>query len=48
MSTKDINKHCKLDEQTDIILKQAINNMNLSARAYFRIIKLARTISDLE
>ena len=48
MWTKEINKYCKIDESTDAILKQAINNLNLSARAYYRILKLARTISDLE
>jgi magnesium chelatase family protein len=48
MSTKEINKYCHIDEQTNIILKQAINSLNLSARAYYRILKLARTIADLE
>jgi magnesium chelatase family protein len=48
MSTKEINKFCKLDEKSDTILKQAVTNLNLSARAYFRILKLARTIADLE
>lgn len=48
MKTREINKYCLLDKQTEIILKQAVNNMNLSARAYFRILKLARTIADLE
>jgi magnesium chelatase family protein len=47
MSTKEINKHCQLDEQTNTILKQAVSNLNLSARAYYRILKLARTIADL-
>lgn len=48
MWTREINKYCQLDKSSDIILKQAINNMNLSARAYFRILKLSRTIADLE
>ncbi len=48
MWTKEINKYCQLDDDTHLILKQAITNMNLSARAYFRILKLARTIADLE
>lgn len=47
MNTKEINKYCQLDEQSDSILKQAVINMNLSARAYYRILKLARTIADL-
>ena len=48
MWTKEINKYCKIDKQSDSILKQAINKLNLSARAYFRILKLSRTIADLE
>lgn len=48
MWTKEINKYCQLGESTDMILKQAVNNMNLSARAYYRILKLSRTIADLE
>ena len=48
MWTKDINKFCKLDNATNDILKQAVSNLNLSARAYYRILKLARTISDLK
>ena len=47
MSTKEINKYCILDDETDIILKQAVLNLNLSARAYYRILKLSRTIADL-
>ena len=48
MSTKEINKFCVLDWETDSILKQAVRNLWLSARAYFRILKLSRTIADLE
>ncbi len=47
MWTKQINKYCKLDSETEQILKQAINSLSLSARAYFRVLKLARTIADL-
>ena len=47
MSTKEINKFCTLDETTNDILKQAVSSLNLSARAYYRILKLARTIADL-
>jgi magnesium chelatase family protein len=47
MSTKEINKFCTLDEATNDILKQAVSSLNLSARAYYRILKLARTIADL-
>jgi magnesium chelatase family protein len=48
MSTKEINQYCKIDLDTEEILKQAVHNLNLSARAYYRILKLARTIADLE
>lgn len=48
MWTKEINKFCQVDDETNSILKQAINSLNLSARAYFRILKLSRTIADLE
>jgi magnesium chelatase family protein len=48
MSSKEINQFCQLDDMWENILKQAVANMNLSARAYYRILKLARTIADLE
>jgi Mg chelatase, subunit chlI len=47
MSTKEINKYCQLDEESEKILKQAVSMLNLSARSYYRILKLARTIADL-
>lgn len=47
MGTKDINKFCKLDSDSENLLKKAVVNMNLSARSYYRILKLARTIADL-
>ncbi len=47
MWTQEINKYCQLNDEADRILKQAVTNMNLSARAYYRILKLSRTIADL-
>jgi magnesium chelatase family protein len=47
MSPKDIKIHCKLDEDGKNMLRHAVNNLNLSARQYTRILKVARTISDL-
>jgi magnesium chelatase family protein len=38
---------CALDEATLDLLKRAMTDMNLSARAYDRILKVARTIADL-
>ncbi len=48
MWTKQINKYCIIDDETQMVLKQAISNLNLSARSYYRILKLARTIADLD
>ena len=47
MGSKDLKAHCKLDEPTMDLLKMAMNDLNLSARAYDRILKVARTIADL-
>jgi magnesium chelatase family protein len=48
MGPRDLKKHCALDETTLELLKQAMTQMNLSARAYDRILKVSRTIADLE
>jgi len=48
LTPKLINKFCKIDEPTKAMLKGAINQFNLSARAYDRILKISRTIADLE
>ena len=42
-----INKHCGLKKDAQDLLKQAFNSMKLSARAYHKILKIARTIADL-
>lgn len=47
MSSEDTKKFCPLDEASASIIKQAVDRMHLSARAYFRILKIARTIADL-
>ncbi|KAA0231271.1 YifB family Mg chelatase-like AAA ATPase [bacterium] len=48
MESKDIRKFCRVDEQGEALLKMAITKLGLSARAYDRILKVARTIADLE
>ncbi len=48
MNTKQIRKHCTLDDASMQLLKTAMERLNLSARAYDRILKVSRTIADLE
>ena len=48
MNNKQLKQFCNLDDQSILLLKQAISKLNLSARAFHRVIKIARTIADLE
>lgn len=48
MNDVQLKKFCKLDAESEEILKLAFENFGLSARAYSRILKLARTIADLD
>jgi len=48
MSHRDLQKYCSLDEVSRSLLKTAMERLSLSARAYDRIIKVSRTIADLE
>lgn len=48
MESKDIRKYCQIDTHGNELLKAAITHLGLSARAYDRILKVARTIADLE
>ncbi len=48
MTSRHIKKFCQLDEEGRDILKMAITELGISARAYDRILKVSRTIADLE
>ncbi|MCK5076359.1 MAG: magnesium chelatase, partial [Calditrichia bacterium] len=48
MQSREIRKYCKIDEFANNRLKVAMEKLGLSARAYDRILKVARTIADLE
>jgi magnesium chelatase family protein len=47
MGTRELKQFCELDESTKKLLKNAMADLNLTARAYDRILKVARTIADL-
>lgn len=47
MASNHIKKYCKLDSNSKMLLKNAITTLGLSARSYFRLIKVARTIADI-
>jgi magnesium chelatase family protein len=47
MNPTELRKYCHLTKEGDELLKKAINDLNFSARAYDRILKVARTIADL-
>jgi magnesium chelatase family protein len=47
LSNKEIEMHCKLNKQDEALLAQVMEKFKLSARAYHRILKVARTIADL-
>ena len=47
MSSRDIRKFCQLDAPGEKLLEHAMARLSLSARAYTRILKVARTIADL-
>ncbi|MCK5665519.1 MAG: YifB family Mg chelatase-like AAA ATPase, partial [Thiotrichaceae bacterium] len=47
LSNQDIDKHCQLSETDERLLDTAIERLGLSARAWYRILKVSRTIADL-
>jgi magnesium chelatase family protein len=48
MAPRDIRAHCRVSDGADALLKTAITRLGLSARAYHRILKIARTVADLD
>ena len=48
MGPKELDVYCQLDETGKKLIKNAMEKLNLSARAYDRILRVARTIADLE
>jgi magnesium chelatase family protein len=48
MVPRDITAFCAVNEASDALLRTAISRLGLSARAYHRVIKIARTIADLD
>jgi len=47
MTTRDVKKFCRVDEESEKLLDMAVTKLGFSARAYDRVLKVARTIADL-
>ncbi len=47
LGARELDRHCRADPPAQTLLKNAISRLNLSARAYHRVLRLARTIADL-
>lgn len=48
MTPEDIQRHCIIDAETEKIMENALKRLNLSARSFFRVLKVSRTIADLD
>ena len=48
MTNKMLSKYCQIGKKEASILKRAMNELSLSARAYDKILKVSRTIADLD
>jgi len=48
MTSRQVRKHCKLDEAGEMLLKQAMTELGLSARAHDKVLRIARTIADID
>jgi magnesium chelatase family protein len=47
MHPAEVRQFCQLDDTSQSLMRSAMNQMQLSARAYHRVLKLSRTIADL-
>jgi magnesium chelatase family protein len=47
MAPGDVRRHCALDDACRALIRQAMSQLQLTARAFHRVLKLARTIADL-
>jgi magnesium chelatase family protein len=48
MTARDLRRYCHLSDSVETLLRKAVTRLGLSARAYHRVLKIARTIADLE
>ena len=48
MGPRQIRQHCKLSDESRELIRVAMTELNLSARAYDRILKVSRTVADLQ
>jgi magnesium chelatase family protein len=48
VTPRDLRRFCSIGEASDTLLRTAISRLGLSARAYHRVLKIARTIADLD
>ncbi len=48
MTTRLVKELCRLSQESEGLMRQAVSGMGLSARSYYKVIKVARTIADLE
>jgi magnesium chelatase family protein len=48
MTEREVKKHCRIDDESGRLIEMAMEKLGLSARAYARILKVARTIADLD
>ena len=48
LGTREIERHCLLEQAAEVLLRQAISRLALSARAYHRVLRVARSIADLD